>query len=51
MYDEAKMVEDLIEIFSNKIDISSLPIDSHRRKFAFVAKSFDDAIKLIESQV
>lgn len=45
------MVNALIEIFSSKIDIGSLPIDSHRRKFDFKAKTFDEALQLIESQV
>ena len=41
------MVQSLIEIFSNKIDVTSLPFDSHKRKFNFEAKTFDEAIKLI----
>lgn len=45
------MVEMLIQIFSSKIDISSIPIDTQRRKFHINAKNFDEAIKFIESQV
>ena len=31
--DEAGMVTSLTEIFMSKVDINTLPIDSHRRKF------------------
>lgn len=41
MYDEQKMIESLIEIFSNKVDIGTIPMDSHRRKFNLKAKTFD----------
>ena len=41
----------MLKIFSSKVDIATLPIDSHKRKFTIEAKNFDEAIKIIESQV
>lgn len=45
------MLKGLIEIFMNKVDISTIPVTSQSRRFKLEAESFDEAIKVIEEQV